>query len=66
MINLLGCLTPSGAGTGAIAGSVLDGPREVAAPSVVDNQTGESGSGLLVRCQGRLGPSLQRCVVSAK
>ena len=33
MINLLGCLARSGAGAGAIAGSILGGPGEVAAPS---------------------------------
>lgn len=45
MINLLGCLTRSGSGAGAIAGSILGAPREVAGPSVMDDRTGESGSG---------------------
>jgi uncharacterized membrane protein len=40
MINLLGCLTRSGAGAGAIAGTILGAPREVTASSVTDDRTG--------------------------
>ena len=48
MINLLGCLTRSGAGAGAIAGSILGGPGEVATPSVRDDRTGQGGCGPFV------------------
>ena len=45
MINLLGCLTRSGTGAGAIAGTILLATKEVAAPSVMKDRTEELGHG---------------------
>jgi uncharacterized membrane protein len=45
MINLLGCLTRSGTGAGAIAGTILLAPKEVSVPSVMKDRTEELGQG---------------------